>query len=461
MAKNAAYSTDKENDQYSSYSQNAKHAGFSWKEFAVISNILSIVRPGMRTVGTGVVIGLLVTASFVRAQPSKALADPVTPAAPAKVELKMPPPLAKDDGLTMPSKLPDKLAAPTESVPIFDPMIRKISGCCSLPPVRGIGHHGYGGGGGCGAGGCADGMCNGRPPCCYTDSDSFLGRCIGGLCEEICCVDPCYEPRWVALGNAAFFQDGPRPVTTTRIRWDRGIDYNFPDSAEFFWGKIGGKGPANVPNSLRYDDLSLYQEVATPGGQASTYVTIPYRTIQSDTNPGAAGFIDMSVGFKSVLLDRELILISMQMTTYIPIGIASRGLGTGHVALEPALMAHLKLTPSTYFQTQLAYWIPLGGTGGFQGSVFHYHTALNHHICSFACVDVIGTAELNGYSFRGQFTDFGGGVVPLGGSNFLSAGPGLRFQICDQVDIGLGTAFGFGNRHGPEQLYRTELRLRF
>ena len=66
--------------------------------------------------------------------------------------------------------------------------------------------------------GCGDGMCNGRPPCCYTDSDSLLGRLFGGLCEEICCVDPCYEPRWVDVGNAAFFQDGPRPVTTTRIR---------------------------------------------------------------------------------------------------------------------------------------------------------------------------------------------------------------------------------------------------
>jgi methionyl aminopeptidase len=32
-------------------------------------------------------------------------------------------------------------------------------------------------------------------------------------------------------------------VTQTRLRWDAGYHYGFPDTSEFFWPKIGGKGP--------------------------------------------------------------------------------------------------------------------------------------------------------------------------------------------------------------------------
>ena len=48
----------------------------------------------------------------------------------------------------------------------------------------------------------------------------------------------------------------------------------------------------------------------------------------------------------------------------------------------------------------------------------------------------------------------------LGGLNYVNVGPGLRVQFCDRVDLGMGMAFGIGS-HGPAQLYRTELRVRF
>jgi hypothetical protein len=172
---------------------------------------------------------------------------------------------------------------------------------------------------------------------------------------------------------------------------------------------------------------------------------------------------DMNLGVKTVLLDRELLLVTTQFRTFIPIGNFTAGLGTGHVSLEPSLMTALKLTPKCYLQTQLAEWIPLGGAPGFEGAVFHYHFALNHTLIHQGdCVHVVGTAELNGYSFRGQFTDFPSDkAVGLGGRNYANAGPGLRVMFCDRCDIGVGMAFGFGNGHGPAQLYRTEFRLRF
>ena len=282
---------------------------------------------------------------------------------------------------------------------------------------------------------------------------------MGGFCEELCCPDPCYEPRWIAEANAAFFQDSPRPVTQTRIRWDAGFDYRFPDTSEFFWAKAP-KGPAATP-SLRYNDLTIYQEIAAKG--ASVFTEIGYRTVDPATGPGGSGMGDMNLGVKTVLLDRELLLMTMQFRTFIPTGNFTAGVGTGHVALEPSLLAALKLCPHTYLQTELSEWIPIGGAPGFASSVFHYHFSLNHRLCHWGdCVSVIGTVELNGYNFQGAFTDFpGGAIVGNDGSNYLNAGPGVRVQFCDRIDFGFASAFGFGSRHGPGQIYRTELRVRF
>ena len=170
----------------------------------------------------------------------------------------------------------------------------------------------------------------------------------------------------------------------------------------------------------------------------------------------------MNMGVKTVLLDRELLLVTMQFRTFVPAGNFTSGLGTGHVSLEPSLLAALKLGPNTYVQTQLADWIPLGGTPGFAGEVIHYHFSLNHNLYHQGdFLNVVGTVEFNGYSFRGEYTELDKSVVGLGGSNYCNAGPGLRVQFCEKVDLGIGMGFGFGNGHGPAEIYRTELRIRF
>jgi hypothetical protein len=179
--------------------------------------------------------------------------------------------------------------------------------------------------------------------------------------------------------------------------------------------------------------------------------------------PGAGGFGDMNLGTKSVLLDRELLLVTFQFRTFLPTGNFKNGLGTGHVSLEPSILSALKITQSTYLQMEIADWIPLGGTSGFEGSVFHYHASLNQNLCHVGdCFNIVGTMELNGWSFRGQFTDpVTGAPVGIGGSNYANAGPGIRFQFCERADFGVAAAFGFGNDHGPTQFYRTEMRLRY
>lgn len=350
---------------------------------------------------------------------------------------------------------PTSSTAPSSNT-IVDPMVKQASGCasgnCGMP------------GRNCNTPffGCSNNLCVPGNTCCPGDDSTHCGRLINGIFTGICCIDPCYEPMWIPAANAAFFQDSPRPVTQTRFRWDAAFDYRLPDAAEFFWGKIGTKGPKNSTPGLRYGELDFYQEIAA-SKTASAFVEMTYRSIDSGTNPSSAGLGDMNVGAKSVILDRELLLITTQFRTYIPVGNFTSGLGTGHVALEPSLLSALKLAPETYLQTQIAYWLPLGGSPDFAGSIFHYHVSLNHNLYQHGdFLNIVGTIEVNGYTFRGQFTDFPTGtVVGLSGRSFANIGPGIRVQFCNRVDIGVGSAFGLNNGPGPDQIYRTELRLRF
>ncbi|MBM3994730.1 MAG: hypothetical protein FJ303_11340 [Planctomycetes bacterium] len=348
-------------------------------------------------------------------------------------------------------------ARAADAKPIVDPLLMPAS-CCTSRPGSGAGGFSCYSGAGCVPGrNCDPGPC-----------DSTFGRLMSGLYYGVCCPDPCYEPRWILEANAAFFQDSPRPVTQTRIRWDNGFNYLFPDSSEFFWAKEKTKGPANFTPSMKYSDLLLYQEIAA-GSSASMFVEVSYRSFDAIGNPSGAGMGDMNVGAKAVLLDRELILITSQFRTFLPTGNYRTGLGTGHTSIEPALMAALKITPSTYLQTQIAEWIPLGGTPGFAGSVFHYHIALNQRLYQHGdFITVLANIELNGYTFRGQFSDAplvpGGDPVvrDMAGQTYTTLGPGFRIMFCDRADLGVGLSFRLGNNsHGPESLYRTEFRWRF
>jgi hypothetical protein len=252
-------------------------------------------------------------------------------------------------------------------------------------------------------------------------------------------------------------------VTQLRIRWDSVLNYTFPDRSEFFWGRIGVKGPANPEVGLRYNQLNLYSETAIEG-KASVIVNIPYLSVDPDINNHAAGFGDMVIGAKTLIFDCELLQVATQFLTYLPVGNFNRGLGTGHVSLEPSLLATLKLTRDTYLQGQISEWIPIGGDTTYQGSILHYHLSLDQVLWRILPdVPLIGTLEFNGYSFQdGAFTDpVLGPFQKSSGDTYLSLGPGIRMDICKKIDFGIGTAFAVGDHHGPEQTYRFEFRWRF
>jgi Putative MetA-pathway of phenol degradation len=327
-----------------------------------------------------------------------------------------------------------------------------------------------------GGGGCVDGCCvPGRTcdPCCGGGCGCF-GRLLCGLNECLCCPDPCYEPHWIPVADSAFFVDAARPQTQMRFRWDNAFDFKNPDRAEFFWARFGQKGPSNVSRRFDYSELSLYMEGAAGG--FGFFINSPYREIDPEPAffelgkqfPEVSGFADIDVGTKSLLLDCELLQVAFQFRVYIPTGDFHKGLGTGHTSLEPSILFTLKLSPRTYLQGQLSYWIPIAGDNEFEGNVFHCHFSLNRELWHITPnLLLVGTAEVNEWTpINGEYTstDFqiGGKNVGIGAAAaMVSAGPGLRLFICDKIDVGVGTAFAFTGDRWAEEMIRAEFRWRF
>jgi hypothetical protein len=307
------------------------------------------------------------------------------------------------------------------------------------------------------------------PEGCPGWCDNGCGRFLYGLYRCICCPDPCYEPHWVPLADAAFIVEAARPVTQQRLRWDSGQNLILPDRSEYFWARADGrnKGPrppagALAEQSLRSNDLSLYTEAAS--ARASVFVELPYRSISPAVDPSTSGFADMNVGGKALLFDCELLQLAFQLRAYLPTGNFTKGIGNGHVSLEPSLLLGVKLSPSTYFQGQLAEWVPLGGDPDYQGAILHYHASVNQVVYRILPdVPLVATLEGNGWSFQhGAYTDpVLGPFQKSSGETYATLGGGLRLFVCDRIDFGVGAAFALTERSFARELYRVEFRWRY
>jgi hypothetical protein len=359
-------------------------------------------------------------------------------------------------------------------------------------------------------GDCTAGCIPGAPRCaCCQGCTTGLAKCLCGLYECICCPDPCYEYHWTPVQDSAFFLDSVRPKTQMKIIVDSGWELPNPDRGEFWMPKFNtaptltvgpgnrvgvsstpGKGPLSLLQSMNHEDLSMYVEAGTPRFGMS--IQFGYREIDPDNspldffvglpNPGArlraigpvSGFTDLIIGTKSVLLDCELIQLGFGFKTFIPTGNFLTGLGTGHVSLEPSLLATIKLSPRMYMQAQMAYWIPIAGDLLYQSNVWHNHISINAVLWK-PCKDIqlVGTAEVNDWTlFQGSYssTDFLllnpatlqlSPVAVGAGTTMVSMGPGLRLFVCDKIDVGVGSAIAVTGTHWDSELIRTEFRWRY
>jgi hypothetical protein len=225
-------------------------------------------------------------------------------------------------------------------------------------------------------------------------------------------------------------------VTQTRFRYDANVGGPTPTRGGYYWRTNGS--PGNV--SFTAHDLVLENEFAID--RFSLFVSTPWRIA---VGTGGAGYSDMRLGTKSLLIDTELLLASFQFTTYFPTGIPTSGTGNGNWGLEPSLLLTLKVMHGTYFQAQLAEWVGVST----RESCFHYHFSLNHMFTApRRDMQLIGSMEYGSYVFPN-------------GSLFYNIGPGFRFHFSNKVDLGFGMQFRLSDEHFLDQFYRTEVRWRF
>lgn len=391
------------------------------------------------------------------------------PPIPTLPDAALPAPLPPPALLPPPAVVPPEVVAGTIEVngtPVtFDALAALVDGnsCSSC-------------GGNVGPGGCGScGECGGLPcrpgggRCAPFPARTAAGRVIGLVYSSVCCPDPCYQPRWEPLADAAFFTDAVRPRTATKFRWDYGDHFAYPDRGEFFFarGDGNGRGPkANPPLRaipyVDYHELTLINEIAM--GNAGVQIAVPYRSVNSTPfGQDGAGFSDLTITAKTLLLDSELALFGFQFRTYIPIGQTGKGLGTGHVSLEPGLNFGLRAGPDTYLQAQVVEWIPLGGDRDYQGAHLRWGTSLNHVLWRpVRDVQLVGTLESTGISFQdGLFTDPALGPQKLAKRTSAHLGGGLRLFFCDTFDVGVGYQHGITGKYLTRDLVRFEARYRY
>jgi len=292
--------------------------------------------------------------------------------------------------------------------------------------------------------------------------------------QELCCPDPCYQPKWEPAANASFFADYARPRTVTRFRYDNLEDMVRPDRNQFWIeqvtpSRMNGKTIANP--RLRLQEVYLYQEAA--GERGSLFVEIPYRQINPNYMPSQAGFSDINFGTKALFFDSELLQMTFQFRTYTPSGSVGSGLGTGHFSLDPSILTSLKLGPDTYFQGQFGNWIPIGGTTAdkvnYAGGIFYWLMSLNQVLWyPTPNSPLIGTLEMDGWSFEnGGYTNK---VLPGnnpqvamkgGGVSYFNIGPGIRQSVCNRLDFGGAITFATSTIHWAQPWFRFEVRFLF
>ena len=125
-----------------------------------------------------------------------------------------------------------------------------------------------------------------------------------------------------------------------RFRFDAADDFNRPNRAEFFYARARPEG-SGLPRSevaIDYQLGSLYAEYKTHD-LLSLFVELGVVALNPILNENTAGLGDMNAGCKVCLLETRSFLATAQLRVYAPTADSERGLGNGHVSIEPRFVA--------------------------------------------------------------------------------------------------------------------------
>lgn len=258
--------------------------------------------------------------------------------------------------------------------------------------------------------------------------------------------------------------DSAIPGNVFRFRYDASFNNRRPTRAEFFYapGPPFGPGLPLPERSVDYQDVSAYAEAAV-GDRFSVFADVPVRFLNPDLNQNTAGLADMNAGFKCALLRGDAGVLTFQLRTFAPTGDASRGLGTRHVSLEPALLAHRPITDRFRLEGEFRYWVPVGG-GDFAGDVIRYGAGASYDVYRDDRVRITPVAEFVGWTVLGGRENV---VGPAGdaviqnaaGDTMVHAKVGVRTRLGSRTDVYAGYGRPLTGDRWYENTFRLELRL--
>ena len=291
------------------------------------------------------------------------------------------------------------------------------------------------------------------------------------------------EPRPTIPGSMVGYIDNAVVGSEVRIRFDASFNDHFPDRAEFFYGQCGcnyanGRGPTGPPalvSNLNFQQLRFYGEYA-PISHFSLFAEVPVRWVQPQrVVPGTgsftnqAGISDVQAGFKLALLASPDRYLTLQLQSYFPSGDATKGMGTNHYSVEPALLYYQRLSERIAVEAQIGGWHPIGGstdqtTGtGFAGDVFFYGIGPSYELYRSPNLRFAPVIELVGWSVLGgretnpylQHTEPADGIKIVN----LKIGARTTFGVHSSLYVGYGRALTFADWY--RDLVRVEYRYSF
>ncbi|HXC31756.1 MAG TPA: hypothetical protein VNZ56_04735 [Verrucomicrobiae bacterium] len=263
-----------------------------------------------------------------------------------------------------------------------------------------------------------------------------------------------------------------------RFRFDAAFKMIDPDRAEYFYAKCGcyadipngapplfdayapGPGPGNA-TEINFMQAYLSGELAvTP--RLSVFAEVPVRSIRYllygsfFVPPGQerfkelGGLSDTSVGVKLALLASPTHFLTLQMQGVIPTGDASRGMGTSHGSIVPAILYYRKLSQYWAIDAEFSDSHPISGSrgistvspGGFAGDVLFYGVGPSFEMITTENFHLTPVLELVGWTvISGQQTTLTS-PASASGTNIANIkwGARLSFGKRSSAYVGFGTA---------------------
>lgn len=291
-------------------------------------------------------------------------------------------------------------------------------------------------------------------------------------------------------GSMVGYIEDPTVGKQFRIRYDLGYDMTSPDRAEFFYAKCGcyrtgnpaldpdapGPGPGVVA-AVNYHQLNLLSEYSI-GRHASVFAELPFRwVIPTDFVAGTGSFGnqsgvgDVKVGTKVALSSTTSHDITIMFRASIPTGDSTKGLGTDHGSIEPALLVRQTIGGRAQIEGMFGDWHPTGsskgplpGNGNFAGDILYYgigpsfDVIQNRSVHIAPVVELVGWRVLSGYDTS---TFVAGGTGDASGTDIVNLKIGGRVSMVNGGSIYVGYGFALTSNTWYDHIWRLEYRTRF